>query len=82
MIEARIVECAPDFFERQPKLAADAYLLQAQQLSIAIQAVAGCSSALRHQQSDLIVMVQGAHRDPRDTGGLFHLIAALGIHAR
>ena len=52
--------------------------LQAVEVGVAVAPVAGVAALARREQADLVVVVQGAHRDPGETGDLAHWMTHLG----
>jgi hypothetical protein len=61
-VVGRIVERGLDLGQGQAELAADHDLLQAQQIVVRVQAIARRGAQRRHQQAELVVVPQRAHR--------------------
>ncbi len=68
VVEPRIVERALDLVEREPEFPADQDLLQAQQIGVGVETVAGLGAPGRDQQADGVVVVQRANRHARHPG--------------
>ena len=78
--KTRIIQRAPDLFERKTQFAPDKDLLQAKQIVIAVETVSSAAARLWNQKSDLVVVMQRPDRDPCDSSDLFHPVIALRLH--
>ena len=66
------VEQLGDVLERQLEAPVHDDLLQPRQVGVGVEPVAGRRALTRHEQADLVVVVQGAHRHAEDVGDLPH----------
>ncbi|MNN37599.1 hypothetical protein D3C81_1515560 [compost metagenome] len=69
----RIGDDLLDLHQGKTQLPEKQDLLQSLQIRGGVNAVSGFGHLLRLQESDLIIVVQRAHTDPRQLGNLFHL---------
>ena len=84
-VGVRVVDEVRDLVEGEAELAVEHDLLQPLQIVLAVAAVAGRRAVARRQQSDLVVVVQGPHRDAGERGDLSYRVAhrfLLGLDAR
>ena len=68
-VDRRVVEEGHDLFERESELAVEQHALQPVQVGLGVPAVPGRAVPAGYQQTDLVVVVQGADGDagqPRD----------------
>jgi hypothetical protein len=72
-VERRIVQDPLDLVQRKIERPKEQNVLQLIQIPLRIQAVAAFRRPLRHEQSDLVVVMQRADADPRQFGHLFDL---------
>ena len=79
-IEIGLAERAADLFQGEPELAAEQDLLQTQQIVIVVEPVAGVGASDRHQQLDLVVVMESPHRNAGDFGDLFDQVRTLASH--
>jgi hypothetical protein len=77
MVEAGVVEGAADLLQREAELAAEEDLLQAQQVVLVSDAVAGLRARVGDEKPDVVVAMKRAHRDARDPGDLAHSVGAV-----
>jgi hypothetical protein len=75
-VELRRGQHRPDGLQREFEFPMEEDLLQAQQLLAAVIAIAVLAHLGGLEQADLVVVMQGAHRDARDLRQLFDRIAA------
>ncbi|MNV73096.1 hypothetical protein D3C71_1662270 [compost metagenome] len=76
-VETRRIENGPDVSQRDIQFAMDQNLLQSQQFLGAIVAIAVLAGECGLEQSNLVIMVQGSHRNARKPG---KLIDGIGSH--
>jgi len=79
LVVSRIVEHPDDLVETDAQFPEQQDLLQALQVPVLVEAVPGFGAPTRGEQPDLVVVVEGANRDPGEPGhrtdGLGHLDA-------
>lgn len=71
-VRPRVVEQGRDLVEREAQLPVEQDLLQPVEVGVAVAPVPRVVALARNEQADLVVVVQGAHRDPGETGDLAH----------
>ena len=68
LARACLIDRECDLVERQAELAEQQHLLQPDHVGVVVQAVAGRRALRRHHESDVIVVMQCAHRDACQLG--------------
>lgn len=71
-VRLRVVEQGGDLVEREAEFPVEQDLLQPVEVGVAVAPVPRVAALARREQADLVVVVQGAHRDPGETGDLAH----------
>lgn len=71
-VRLQVVEQGRDLVEREAQLPVEQDLLQPVEVGVAVAPVPRVVAFARNEQADLVVVVQGAHRDPGETGDLAH----------
>lgn len=71
-VRLRVVEQGLDLVEREAQLPVEQDLLQPVEVGVAVAPVPRVVALARNEQADLVVVVQGAHRDSGETGDLAH----------
>lgn len=74
-VGVRVVQEGRDLFERKAELPVEQDLLEPVQVVLAVTPVTCVAALAGEQQSDLVVVVQGAHRHPGEGGDLPYRIA-------
>src|SRR5215475_10569919 len=84
-VDVRIVDEVGDFVEGEPEFAVEHDLLQALKIVVAVPPITGARPDVRREQPDLVVVVQGAHRNSGESSDLANRVAhrsLLGLDAR
>lgn len=84
-VRVRVVEQGGDLLERETELPVEQDLLQPVEVGVAVTPVARAAALAGHEQADVVVVVQGAHRHCGEAGDLSHGVAhfrsLLGTHS-
>lgn len=70
-----VLEDGGDLVEGEAEFAVEEDLLEPGEVGVAVEAVAGRAVVAGGEQAEGVVVVQGAHRDPREAGGLSDRVA-------
>lgn len=71
-VRSRIVEQYRDLVEREAEFPVEQDLLEPVEVAVVVTAVPGPAAPAGREQSDSVVVVQGAHRDSGESGDLSH----------
>lgn len=71
-VRSRIVEQYRDLIEREAEFPVEQDLLEPVEITVVVTAVPGPAAPAGREQSDSVVVVQGAHRDSGESGDLSH----------
>ncbi|GAA3095482.1 hypothetical protein GCM10017687_02420 [Streptomyces echinatus] len=74
-VRVRVVEQGRDLVEREAELPVEQDLLEPVEVGVAVAPVSGVRALAGREQGDLVVVVQGAHRDPGEPRDLSHGVA-------
>ena len=77
-IGTRVVEQRVDLVEWQPDGPVHQHQVQPLDVGVGVAAIAGRGTDAGHHETDVVVMVQGAHGDTREGG---YRTDGLGVHA-
>jgi hypothetical protein len=84
-VRVGVVEQDRDLVEREAELPVEQDLLQPVEVGVAVAPMARVAALARGEQADLVVVVQGAHRDPGESGdlsyGVAHIRSFFSVHA-
>lgn len=71
----RVVEQGRDLLQRKAELAVEQDLLQPVEVGVLVAPVTRVAAPAGDEQADVVVVVQGAHRDPGESGDLSYGVA-------